>query len=118
MRSHRDGREVVDGESNVVREHSISISRREPDALRDAAEVRAENDRGDPDTRTASVIFYAREPIDDDFGVTGSCVGRCRETEREPQRCNHRMKCLHDYLPLCGRREAPASRKDTPKLPL
>src|SRR5262245_26390854 len=118
MREHHGGGEVVDVNGTVDHEPTPITAPREPDGLLYAAEVGAMKDCRDANVGTAPIIAHAGEAIDDHFGATYGGVGRRRESERECQRRNHRMNGLHDYLPVCGRRDAPARRKDTPKLPL
>src|SRR5262245_35695736 len=90
----------------------------EPDNFGHTAEVRAMKARRYSGVGRAAVVSHAREAIDDDFGV--SHRGRCRRRLDECGRdgCDDPVNGLHNYLPLAGRRNAPAWRKGTLNLPL
>src|SRR5262245_4054262 len=118
MRGFRSGLKVKDIATRVLENRTVRTPYHEPEDFLRATEVRTYKDRRYADTSTAPIIAHAGDAIDDDFGIVDP--GRCRRRLDDCKSCcrDHRMNGLHGYLPLCGRRDAPAPRKDNPNLPL
>src|SRR5262245_1025385 len=96
-------------EGLVGHKQATEVSDGDPDDFFHAAEIRAVKR-----CRVATAIKHAGDSIDGDLGTVD--VGLCRLDECERCCRDDRMYGFHDDLPVCGRLDAPARRKDTPNL--
>src|SRR5262245_6560558 len=96
---------------SISKESATSAAYHDPEGFSHATKVCAMKHCRHPRAGDAASLAHAGKPIADHFGV--NLRGLSRVDERERSGCDDPMNGLHDHLPLCGRRDAPARRRMT-----